>query len=271
MTLREGVVNFDGSLLHYQVAGEGPEVLLVFHGFGLDGKTMLHWLAPLQKKYTLVLVDLFFHKQSVLQPKHQPLSREVWVKMIEKLLALFPGKPVSLLGYSLGCKFVQTLWADGSHKWDKIFMLAPDGICENPWYTVATRTWISRQIFKFLAQQPGWLFALMNVAGKLRLVKSSILKFAGSQLNTQTKRQNAYEIWVNFRKQGLKGEKWIEAMKRRPTHIQILVGKWDRVIVARQIRKKLKKTPGVHVKELPTGHNEIVKVWVASLSPGFLA
>jgi hypothetical protein len=187
------------------------------------------------------------------------------------LLVHFPGQQVSLLGYSLGCKFVQTLWAKGSRNWSEIFMLAPDGVCINPWYTIATSTWISRQLFKFLAQHPAWLFALMKVAGKLRLVKSSILKFVSSQLNTQAKRQNAYEIWVNFRNVGLPAEKWSDIMKLQPTTIKIVVGKWDRVIVARQIRNKLKRTPGVHVKELPTGHNDIVKAWVASLSQGFLS
>ncbi len=253
---------FEGSRLHYLVSGEGKLPLFVFHGFGQSAEIIRQQLKPLEPKYTLILVDLFFHGESVLHEDHRPLKPSIWAAMLKQLIAHFPGQKPSILAYSSGCKFALSAWEQMPGCWQELILLAPDGIVKNPWYAFATANSLTRSLFRFLSQNTFWLFGLIKISGKLGLVKSSILKFVGSQLNSQARREMAFQVWVNFRLLGLPKERWENTLKTSFTRVSVYVGKYDRVIVARVIRKKLAKVTGVHVKEFQTGHNGLVAKWV---------
>jgi pimeloyl-ACP methyl ester carboxylesterase len=262
MMARAANILHKGSRLHYLVSGEGKSLLFVFHGFGQSAELMQAQLKPLESKYTLVLVDLFFHGESVLDEHHRPLQPSTWAAILKELLAQFPGQNPSILAFSSGCKFALSAWELMPGCWQELILLAPDGIIKNPWYAFATANPLTRSLFRFLSKNPSWLFVLIKISGRLGLVKSSILKFVGSQLNTQAKREMAFQVWVNFRLLGLPKERWEKCLRAGNTKVLVCVAKFDRIIVARDIRKKLAKVTGVHVKEFQTGHNGLVVKWV---------
>jgi len=264
MTKGAGVFRFQESILHYQVSGNGSKIMLVFHGFGQSAELMKAWLQPLEQHYTFVSLDLFFHGNSMLEAHERPLNESFWLQMLQGFLDHLQIEKATFLGYSMGCKFVLSSWQLLPEKVSCLVLLAPDGILKNGWYQLATANSVSRLLFRWMSLHPQWLFALMKAVGKFGLVKSSILKFAGTQLNSVEKRERAYQVWVNFRLLGLPGSQWTSMLKKHPVPVQVGVGKFDRIIVARKIRKALSQVPGVHVKEYVAGHNDLVLAWMKS-------
>ncbi len=59
--IQESFVHYRRNVLHYVKAGNGPEPLLVFHGFGQDHTLYVPLLKSLSPRYTLYIIDLFFH------------------------------------------------------------------------------------------------------------------------------------------------------------------------------------------------------------------
>ncbi|HEY3430506.1 MAG TPA: alpha/beta hydrolase, partial [Cyclobacteriaceae bacterium] len=76
-------VQFKNAILHYDVTGNGEKTLLLFHGFG-QNKTSFYELAEvLADRYTLYIVDLFFHGESEWPYGEQPLEKEFWREILE--------------------------------------------------------------------------------------------------------------------------------------------------------------------------------------------
>jgi len=264
MTSKTAQIDFEGSRLSFIVFGKGEETMIVLHGFGQNAKMLTHDLAALSNQYTFVLVDLFFHGQSYLDKKHQPISEQVWAGMLMVLIQNLKIEKPGILAFSMGCKFALSGWKQMPEYWRELVLLAPDGIRKNNWYALATWNRGTRFIFKLMTRQPFWLFGLMKLAGKLGIVKSSILKFIGSQLNSKTKRDMAYLVWVNFRLLGTKENEWPALLKVNPLPIEVWLGRYDKVIPAQLIKKRLSKVKGITVKEISTGHNGLLAKWVES-------
>src|SRR5687767_6941373 len=93
--------------IFYKRIGTGSKKLLFFHGFGQDHTAFVSLAEALGNEYTCYVFDLFFHGSSVWHGVDEnPLEKHEWKKIIEDILQSNDISEFSLLGYSLGAKFV---------------------------------------------------------------------------------------------------------------------------------------------------------------------
>ncbi|MEQ9413382.1 MAG: alpha/beta fold hydrolase [Cyclobacteriaceae bacterium] len=248
-----------GAVLGYLQAGNGPEHLLIFHGFGQD-HTAFHSLAnELDEKFTLYSFDLFFHGKSQWPHNETPLSKAYWKELLGQFLKEKVIKNFSVMGFSLGGKFALATIEAFPSKISSTYLLAPDGIKTNIWYSLATYPVALRWLFKSMILKPGRFQAIVRGARKLHLVDRGVSKFAESQMNTEEKRKRVYYSWVVFRQLKFDLNNIASLIISNKINLYVFVGRFDKIITAKNMALLLHRVPDHHFQILETGHNGLIE------------
>jgi len=260
-------IEYKNSKLFYSKSGSGPRALLLFHGFGQDHKVFDSWNESLSQFYTLYTFDIFFHGQSQWPSHDQPIEKEEWREIMEIFFKTNNIERFSLCGFSLGGKFVLATLEAFPKKVDEIFLLAPDGIKTNFWYSLATYPHAFRNLFKSMIERPNRFHALTRFAGKVGWIDKGILRFVESQMDTQEKRQRVYSSWVVFRHFKFDMTSVAGIINDHPIRLSMIIGKYDKIITAENMNLLLDKLKNFNLEILETGHNGVIASSVNLIVP----
>jgi pimeloyl-ACP methyl ester carboxylesterase len=249
---------FNNSNLHFQKIGHGEKVLLLFHGFGQHKQIFSELAEGLQSQYTLYSFDLFFHGTSEWNRGEQALEKETWRAAMQQFLNEKKIEQFSLLGFSLGGKFALATLELFPEKIERIFLLAPDGIKTNLWYSLATYPLLLRRFFKGMILKPNRLHKIVGVLQKLNLVDKGMLRFAESQMDTQAKRERVYYSWVVFRHLKFDLKTVSHLINNNSIKLTLIVGRYDKIITPKNMNQLLRHVKHYQFKILETGHNGII-------------
>lgn len=247
------------AILGYLQAGSGPEHLLIFHGFGQDHTAFNALANELDKKFTLYSFDLFFHGQSQWPKGEIPLSKTYWKDLLDQFLKEKAIVNFSLMGFSLGGKFALASLEAFPSRISSVYLLAPDGIKTNIWYSLATYPVALRWLFKSMILKPGRFQSIVKGARKLHLVDRGVSKFAESQMNTEEKRKRVYYSWVVFRQLKFDLGRIASIINSNNINLYVFVGQFDKIITAKNMALLLHRVPDHHFQILETGHNGLIE------------
>lgn len=251
------VVHYKNSSLTYQKTGHGEKVLLLFHGFGQHHKIFETLTEAVSPYYTLYAFDLFFHGHSKWMDE-TPLEKETWREIILLFLEANKIERFNVLGFSLGGKFTLATLELFPERIEQIFLLAPDGIKTNFWYSLATYPLLLRRFFKSMIMKPGRLHAITSLLHTLRLVDNGLLRFAESQMDTMEKRERVYYSWVVFRHLKFKMKTIARLIQSHSIQITLVVGKHDKIITTENMQHLLRHLKDYRLEILDTGHNGVI-------------
>ena len=249
---------YKNSILSYQKTGHGEKVLLLFHGFGQHHRAFAALTETLAPHYTLYAFDLFFHGNSQWNEGELQLEKEMWKEIMVNFLNEHKIKKFSVLGFSLGGKFALTTLELFPKRIEQIFLLAPDGIKTNFWYSLATYPLLLRKFFKSMILKPGRLHAITSILHGLHVVDNSLLRFAESQMDTQEKRERVYYSWVVFRHMHVDLKNIADLIKCHPIKLTMMVGKHDKIITTQNMQRLLRHLHDYRLEILDTGHNGVI-------------
>ncbi len=252
------ILTYKNSTLSYQKSGHGDKVMLLFHGFGQHHRAFAALTETLASQCTLYAFDLFFHGNSQWNEGEQPLEKVMWKEIIVHLLNEHKIEKFSVLGFSLGGKFALTTLELFPQQIEHVFLLAPDGIKTNFWYSLATYPLLLRKFFKSMILKPGHLHAITSILHGLHLVDNSLLRFAESQMDTQEKRERVYYSWVVFRHLHLDLKNLAGLIKSHPIKLTMIVGKHDKIISTQNMQHLLRHLQDYQLEILDTGHNGVI-------------
>lgn len=123
---------------HFQKYGSGPRVVLAFHGYGQgEGhwRTMVGVLGP---EVTVYAIDLFYHGRSRLAKADAPLTKSRLGELLGDFLRAQGIGQFSLLAFSMGAKFALTAVEAFPDQVEQVWLIAPDGLQRQFWYSLAT-------------------------------------------------------------------------------------------------------------------------------------
>lgn len=246
-------ITYRHSRIHYHRFGSGPSLVCCFHGYGEDGSRFQLFEKELGEAYKLIAIDLPFHGQ-IEWKEGLLLTPEELLEIIQLILP--KETKITLMGYSMGGRVCLQLLASFPTFFNKLVLIAPDGLHKNPWQRFATQTVIGNRIFAFSMQHPGWLFTLMQLAGRLGLFNKSIIRFVHHYLDYADERNILYQRWTTMRmfQPSLAHLKKIIHKHSIPLHL--IFGKYDRVIVATHgYRFQEGMESFISVTELVAGHH----------------
>lgn len=223
-------ISYGHSRFRYYRYGSGKRLLCCLHGYGEDGSHFAFLEPILGNKYTLLALEMPFHGAT---EWNGPLLLEP-AMLMEVIQQITPeGAPLDLLGYSMGGRIGLTLLQEYPHRFGQLVLLAPDGLHKNPWQKLATRPGIGNRLFAYTMKHPGWLFNLMQAAGKLGLFNKSLLRFVHHYLDHPKERQLLYKRWTTLRKFRPNLPILRERIKAHQVPVHMLFGRYDRIIVER--------------------------------------
>lgn len=257
--VQESFIHYRKNLLHYVKAGNGKDPLLVFHGFGQDHTLYVPLLKSLSPRYTLYIIDLFFHGKSEWNEGEQPLDKVSWANIVGALLHEQSITTFSILAYSLGGKFALATLESFPDRIKNIFLIAPDGVKTSFWYSMATYPKILRKFFKSMIFRHDRFLWIATKLHKSNIVDKGLIRFADYQMNSEAKRRRVYYSWVVFRHMTFDLKKIAGLINQYGIRLTMIVGEYDKVIRPENMHRLLNHIPRHRLIILASGHVGLIR------------
>ncbi|GGC03585.1 alpha/beta fold hydrolase [Dyadobacter sediminis] len=245
--------------LHCHKLGEGPNVLLAFHGIGQDGISCFDSFEKnLGDHYTIYAFDLFFHGKSKSLDK-QLISKEYWSECIHEFLDKNNILHFDVAGFSMGGRFALATLEAFPERIENVFLIAPDGISEHPLYNLASRFQPARWLFRHSMQRPETFLRTAGYLQKAGLVHKSLFRFTQQLLDTPQKRQTIYNSWTGFRKLKFDIPALYQTAVQNDIRIFLFTGKYDKLLKPAHVKKLAEMLPPNRYIVLNCGHTQMVE------------
>ena len=154
-------------------------------------------------------------------------------------------------GYSLGGRVALSWWTDQPHRFDRIVVMAPDGLVKNPGYRFSVDTAIGRTWLNQSGRQRSSLVQLLNALRSVRVLPSHFHQFSLFHLETADMWSMVIDCWISLRKFWPSRRRIRRTAKAHPGVLEAHFGERDKVIKPRN-SKALKGCGPVHFH--PCGH-----------------
>jgi pimeloyl-ACP methyl ester carboxylesterase len=188
-------------VVSYEKWGEGPEVLIAFHGFGQSAAIFKNIASALTSRFTVYACSLFYHGESKLPdhiPAGEPLPADFLKEGVEEFCRQQGIGNFSLMGYSLGGRLVLKLVEMMPERIHSLILLAPDGVKKSRWYYFATNHFIGKRLFKRVVHKPALLFSLVKVFKATGIIKDKMKKFVHAQFSEKENRLKILHVWNTY-------------------------------------------------------------------------
>ncbi len=262
--------------LHYDRLGQGPNILLAFHGAGQTGASCFQPLARyLGEYYTIYAFDLFFHGQSKGLnggdefSDDDVLTKVLWQNFIQDFLHTHAITRFDVAGFSLGGRYALATAESFPNRIDRLILMAPDGVVEHPLYVLATRFAPARWVFRQLVRNPKPLFAVADLARRLRLIPKNLMYFVRYMLDTPEERQCLYRTWVSLRHLSFSIESLYKNLKSSDVEVWLFAGKYDTVFPPTRLGILSRRMPPERFVILESSHTRLVEKTAGYLATFF--
>jgi len=264
---------YKNSVISFQTAGVGRQLLFCFHGFAEDAGSFHLFEKLLDDKFTLIALDFPFHGKTVWK-EELLFSPADLLEIMSAIIAHLSGDNVettrySILGYSLGGRVAFQLLQLAPEKIDRIVLAAPDGLIMNFWYWLGTQTSVGNRLFKFTMHNPAWFFALVKAGHRTGLVNKSVFKFVCHYINDETARLDLYQRWTTMRRFKPDFKQILPLLNNYPVKLTLFFGTYDRIILKKQSDFLTAACPLVNVKTLNAGHQLLRGKYVPEIAAAF--
>ena len=167
----------------------------------------------------------------------------------------------SVIGYSIGAKFVYPALGVFYDRIDNLWLLAPDGITVNFWYNIATGSSLSRFFFRSFLINYQVLKRFGNVLSSLHIIGGETISFALRSINTSEKRAQVFHLWTYLRKLKLAPKETATKLNQTNIRIYFIVGKQDKIISKSTVEPFTKLLPRARTIVLECGHQRMIETF----------
>jgi pimeloyl-ACP methyl ester carboxylesterase len=251
--------------LAYRRFGSGSEVWIFFHGFGQRHQDLLAFEKLRTPKQRYLFVDNIYHGHSSWNSSEKALGKEEWKAILLSLLQKESIETFHLVGYSMGGKFALLSYELLPNRVNSLLLLAPDGIKTGLWYSMSNYPRSIHPLFKRVIFRPKRFFRLVDGLKTARLLQKSMVKFVKTQLETRSKRAQAYLVWKVLGGINLQLGAIIRQLRQHPIPVTVVLGKYDRMVSPKNLKRFTTKVPQLQLILLPVGHGQLIEATVTRL------
>ena len=98
-----------------------------------------------------------------------------------------------------------------------------------------------------------------------RLLQKSLVKFVRTQLETRSKRAQAYLVWKVLGGLHLQLGTTIRQLRQHPIPVTVFLGEFDRMVSPKNLERFTSKVPQLKLVRLPVGHGQLIEATVSYL------
>ena len=254
MTNKKGYITSGDEQLHYLQWGNGPRLLLAFHGYETDAWIFGDFVPHLSSEYTIIAIDLPHHGHTK-WPGQKAWRTADLLATVQALMDAHNVKKVSLLGYSIGGRVCLSVLEGIPASIDKVVLMATDGLSINFYFNFFTRTFFGRKIFGHMLGQPTGYLRFIDWLKKNKLVHESRHRFVMHFLQNEQKRNILLNAWPAMRDLMPEPKAVRKLIKQYHISVSIFMGEYDKVMppaLAHQFKEGLNT---VQVNVLNKGHH----------------
>jgi pimeloyl-ACP methyl ester carboxylesterase len=251
--------------LAYRSFGSGAEVWVFFHGFGQRHQDLLAFDKLRTPQQRHLFVDLVYHGRSSWNSAEKALTKAEWKAIILTLLQQESIDTFHLVGYSMGGKFALLSYELLPDRISSLSLLAPDGIKTGLWYSMSNYPRGIHPLFKRVVFRPQRFFKLVDGLKTAGLLQKSLVKFVKTQLETRSKRAQAYLVWKVLGGLHLQLGTIIKQLRQQPIPVTVVLGEFDRMVSPKNLERFTSKVPHLVLYQLPVGHGQLIEATVAHL------
>lgn len=262
-------ITLNNIIFNCRVLGHGSENIIAFHGFGQDGEAYMPVVIN-NHQYKLYSFDLPFHGETNIPINSKCISQLQVIELIGELIKITKIKNFSILGFSIGAKFVFPILDKYSLLISNVWLLAPDGIYVNNWYRLATGTLLSRNIFRKALKYPRIIEKMSGVFNSLSLIDKRTLLFFRKSINTEKKRLKLYYTWTYLRKLFFNSNDLTKSIDESNLVLLIFLGEYDVIISKSKIENSIKGILRYKVNMLPCEHHDLINCFANNLKQNIL-
>jgi pimeloyl-ACP methyl ester carboxylesterase len=261
------VLIYNNSAINYYCFGHGPQAVFCFHGYGQDAATF-HFLDKyMGDRYSFLSIDLPFHGDTVWKDG-LCFTPDDLLQIVEKIMQQekVTSDKCTLMAFSLGGRMLLQLYQSAPQKFNRLLLLAPDGLKVNFWYWLATQTWAGNKLFHLTMKKPGWFLGLLRAFNKLGMINSSIFKFVKYYIHDKDVRELLYNRWTLLRKIKPDLQKVKSFIQQNQTPVAIVYGSHDRIIlssVGKRFQQGIENYCSIEIIE--SGHQVLHEKHVADI------
>jgi len=258
-----------GWRLEYAAVDAGPSdgprdrAVIAFHGFARPLEDLLiwqsHWPAPVR----LIAVHLPHHGASGPVdpglPSDAALPPASLLDLVQRIAEREGCAPsdMDLIGYSIGGRIALTLLVEAPEVWDRVVLLAPDGLRKAPLYDLTVHTLLGRWMWRGLDRYAPAVNAALGRLHRWGVVPRHLLQFALFHTETAEMRDMVWHGWRAHRLCWPPKSQVVAALEGgQMGRVDFCFGTKDRVIPASNadgLRKRL-KAPAVRFHRVHSGH-----------------
>ncbi len=248
----------------FRVFGNGPAVMLAFHGFGQDNTAYQSFQNQPDNGFTVYAVDLFLHGKSQLT-SGSLLTKADWQQLIHDFLQEQGINRFSLVGFSLGGRFSLATLEAFADRIDQLWLIAPDGITRSFWYRLATQSGTGRWLFRYTLQHLSVLNQVGHALVRAGLLNRTAMRFAELSLATPQQRQLVYDTWTQFRHIRPNIDAIAALLNNCPVHVRFFTGAFDRIVPGHYILPLTDRLRQYDLTVLKTGHTHLIEQVAAQI------
>ena len=250
-------IRVDNAVLAYDVQGQGSRALLLFHGAGQDRSVFANLPDGLTRTYRVYSFDLFFHGQSEWN-EEDPVTKPRWAALMRQFLEDEQVGKLAVLGYSIGARFALATIESFPRQTTDCYLVAPDGLLSNPWFTIATGSVVGRSVFGHVMNHPKDLSRLFRLGSALRLIDPATLRFIEHQLDSSSKRQRIFKSWTGFRLLQLNLSALQRLLDSSGIRLIVFLATRDRLVPEQKVRTFLKRLKSAHLEIIDSNHRRVL-------------
>jgi len=258
--MQPGFLLYKSSQIHYLKSGNGKQVLVAFHGYSDSAKSFDLLADKIGNDFTVVAIDLPFHGKTDWK-EGLTLHPAELIEIMDRILfdLSLPHSNICLMGFSMGGRVALSLFQTVPSKFNKLILLAPDGLHISKWYWLATQTYFGNALFKFTSKYPGWFFSMLHAGRKIKLIKQNVYKFSLSSMQNKKLRDDLYTRWTALRKFTTNFSKLKSLVISHMVPVRLIYGEYDHIIRANggeNFRNGIEEY--CKISKLPCGHHVLV-------------
>src|SRR5690606_28593917 len=125
-------ISYEDSRFHAIAAGSGEELLICLHGFGESAAGFERLARTLGHVFTIVALDLPLHGQTEWK-QQRPFAPQDLEAVLRLVLDRYGQRVFSLMGYSMGGRAALCAVQQMAARIKRLYLLAADGLKNNPW------------------------------------------------------------------------------------------------------------------------------------------
>jgi pimeloyl-ACP methyl ester carboxylesterase len=261
--------------LHYYKFGNGPKVMLGFHGYGMHGKQFKILESTLGSTYTFIGFDLFFHKETKLKDQSlETIKKGITKKQFADLLLDFCShekiERFSVIGYSMGTHYASIIAEELAPLIDEFIVAAPSSLNPGKLIPFFSKSKTGNKILERLALSDKFLVRMLKTFRTLRIIDAEAYKILFGEIGTHELRYNFYACFTYLSTFETDEPRLLTALNEQNIKSIFIFGKRDKSFPPGIGKDFIAKVKNAKVILLDEGHEMIKKNFVAKLTESLL-